>query len=195
MLAKRWSAGKFYLSFGNFMSRIGKQIIAIPEKTTVTLANGLLTVTGPLGTISKKVLPTIAIKIENNTVTFIPTENNPQSRALWGTYASHVKNMIDGVNKEYVRKLLVEGVGFKWELAGTDVKLALGFSHPIIIPIPKGLKVVIEKLTMTISGIDKEMVGQFAADIRALKKPEPYKGKGIRYDDEVIRRKQGKKAA
>jgi large subunit ribosomal protein L6 len=177
------------------MSRIGKQIIAIPEKTDVSVSGKVVTVKGPLGTLSRPLRDDIEVKVENNTVSFIPKTNTPFSRALWGTYASHVINMIKGVNAPYTKKLIVEGVGYKWEVAGKNINLALGFSHPVIVPIPEGLTVVTDKGTMTISGIDKEMVGQFSANIRALKKPEPYKGKGIRYDDEVIRRKQGKKAA
>ena len=177
------------------MSRIGKQIIAIPEKTDVSVSGKMVTVKGPLGTLSRPLRDDIEVKVENNAVSFIPKTNTPFSRALWGTYASHVINMIKGVNAPYTKKLIVEGVGYKWEVAGKNINLALGFSHPVIVPIPEGLTVVTEKGTMTVSGIDKEMVGQFSANIRALKKPEPYKGKGIRYDDEVIRRKQGKKAA
>lgn len=177
------------------MSRIGKQIITIPEKTDVSVSGKMVTVKGPLGTLSKPLRDEVSVKVENGTVSFVMNGSSPFSRALWGTYASHVKNMINGVNKEYVKKLIVEGVGYKWDVAGKNINLALGFSHPVVVAIPEGLKVVTEKGTMTISGIDKELVGQFTANIRALKKPEPYKGKGIRYDDEVIRRKQGKKAA
>jgi large subunit ribosomal protein L6 len=112
-----------------------------------------------------------------------------------GTYASHVRNMLKGVTEGFSKKLIVEGVGYKWDVQGKTLNLALGFSHPVKVAIPEGLTVVAEKGTLTISGHDKEVIGQFAADIRALKKPEPYKGKGIRYEGEVIRRKQGKKAA
>ncbi|HEY6019370.1 MAG TPA: 50S ribosomal protein L6, partial [Candidatus Paceibacterota bacterium] len=115
--------------------------------------------------------------------------------AAVGTVAAHIKNMISGVNAGFTKKLLVEGVGYKWEVKGKQLQLALGFSHPVLVDIPEGLTVVADKGTLTITGIDTEKVGQFAANIRALKKPEPYKGKGIRYEGEVIRRKQGKKAA
>jgi large subunit ribosomal protein L6 len=117
------------------------------------------------------------------------------NRSLWGTYASHVRNMVKGVTEGYTRKLILEGVGFKSEVKGQNLDLALGFSHPVIVEIPNDLTVTAEKNNITITGIDKEKVGQFAAKVRALKKPEPYKGKGFRYDDEVIRRKQGKKAS
>ena len=119
----------------------------------------------------------------------------PETPILLGTYYSHIKNMIAGVNKPYEKKLIVEGIGFKADVKGKDLVLALGFSHTITMPIPADLKVVSEKNNLTISGIDCEKVGQFAAEIRSKKKPEPYLGKGVRYADEVIRRKQGKKAA
>jgi len=177
------------------MSRIGKQELQIPEKTTVTLMNGSITVTGPLGTLSKNVRDDVLIKISDGKVTFEPKADSILVRALWGTYASHVKNMILGVNTPFQKKLILEGVGFKADVKGTDLVLALGFSHPVIVKIPEGLNVTTEKGLVTVSGINKELVGEFTASTRALKKPEPYKGKGFRYDNEVIRRKQGKKTA
>ncbi len=177
------------------MSRIGKQIIQIPQGTEVTLSNGILRVKGPKGELTKEFRNDIVVAIENNAVTFVPKDSTPFSRALWGTYASHVKNMIKGVNEAFTKKLILEGVGFKSESDGKNLKLALGFSHPVLVPITDGLTVTAEKNIITVTGIDKEMVGQFTADVRALKKPEPYKGKGFRYEGEVIRRKQGKKSA
>lgn len=177
------------------MSRLGKQIIAIPEKTTITMEGNKVTVKGPLGEISRVFRDSeITINIAD-TVTLVPKRNDVFTRALWGTYASHIKNMLEGVNKPYEKKLILEGVGFKSEVAGTSLNLALGFSHPVKMPIPEGLAVKAEKNVITISGIDKEKVGQFASQIRGMKKPEPYKGKGFRYEGEVIRRKQGKKSA
>jgi large subunit ribosomal protein L6 len=177
------------------MSRVGKQQLEIPANTEATFVDGVFTVKGPLGTLSKMFKDAIVITIENNMITFAPKAEDPFSRAIWGTYASHVKNMLAGVNKPYSKKLILEGVGFKSEVKGTDLHLALGFSHPVIVPITLGLTVTAEKNVVSISGIDKEMVGQFSASVRALKKPEPYKGKGFRYDNEVIRRKAGKKTA
>lgn len=178
------------------MSRIGKQQLEVPEKTTVDFAGGVFTVKGPLGTLSKTfTTDTIEINIKDNVVSFTQKTDTPFSRALWGTYASHVKNMLLGVNTPYVKKLILEGVGYKSDVKGKDLHLALGFSHPVIVSIPEGLTVTAEKNNLTITGIDKELVGAFTAKIRALKKPEPYKGKGFRYDDEVIRRKAGKKTA
>ena len=176
------------------MSRIGKQQLQIPSGTEVAQNAGTVTVKGPKGTLSKVFLPDVVVKIEGGIVSF-ELSPNAENKALWGTYASHVKNMIDGVNNAYTKKLILEGVGFKSEVAGKDLKLALGFSHPVVVPIPEGLTVTAEKNNLTFTGIDKELVGQFSAKIRSLKKPEPYKGKGFRYDTEVIRRKQGKKSA
>lgn len=177
------------------MSRVGKQILAIPEKVTVTLNDGVITVSGPLGTLVRPVRNEVTITIDGGNVSFAPRKTDKLSRALWGTYASHVQNMIAGVQNPYSKKLILEGVGFKSEVVGQTLKLALGFSHPVIVEIPEGLTVTAEKNNITISGIDKEKVGQFAASVRALKKPEPYKGKGFRYEGEVIRRKAGKKSA
>jgi large subunit ribosomal protein L6 len=177
------------------MSRLGKQIIAIPEKTTITMDGNKVTVKGPLGELSRVFRDSeITISIAD-TVTLVPKRNDVFSRALWGTYASHLKNMLEGVNKAYEKKLVLEGVGFKSDVQGTTLNLALGFSHPVKMLIPAGLNVKAEKNVITISGIDKEMVGQFASQVRGMKKPEPYKGKGFRYEGEVIRRKQGKKSA
>ncbi len=177
------------------MSRIAKKPIAIPAKTEVTFSGGILTVKGPLGSISKTLRPYVDVAIADNTVVLTLNNNSLQARALWGTYASHIKNMLAGVNKAYEKKLVVEGIGFKADVKGTNLVMALGFSHPVSVPISSDLKVTTEKNNVIVSGIDCEKVGQFAAVVRAMKKPEPYLGKGIRYSDEVIRRKQGKKAA
>lgn len=181
------------------MSRLGKQVLALPAGVTFVNTNDVITVKGPKGELTKIFLPHVAITVEvtdaTPIVTFAPKKDDIFSRALWGTYASHVRNMVKGVTEGYARKLILEGVGFKSEVKGTNLDLALGFSHPVVVPIPQGLTVTAEKNNITITGIDKEVVGQFAAKVRALKKPEPYKGKGFRYDTEVIRRKQGKKAS
>jgi large subunit ribosomal protein L6 len=176
------------------MSRIGKRVIVVPEKTEVSLSGNVLNVKGPLGESQRNFKSDIAITIADKEITLKPTRNNIATNALWGTYGSHIANMIKGVNKAFEKKLVIEGIGFKSEVKGEALVLNLGFSHPIRVEIPKGLKVVSEKNNITVSGIDKESVGQFTAKIRALKKPEPYKGKGIMYGGEVIRRKQGKKS-
>ena len=177
------------------MSRIGKKVIMIPEKTTVAFSGGVFTVTGPLGALSKNFLPLVNVKIDGKEITLTPTKETIEADALWGTYASHITNMIAGVKTAFVKKLILEGIGYKSEVKGANLMLALGFSHPVNVVIPSGLKVTAEKNLITVSGSDKEMVGQFAANLRALKKPEPYKGKGMRYEGEVIKRKQGKKTA
>lgn len=177
------------------MSRIAKKPIALPPKTEAMYSGGVITIKGPLGELKKNFRDDVAVSIENNTITLTPTRNTLQAKALWGTYASHIKNMIAGVNKAYEKKLIIEGIGYKADVKGTTLAMALGFSHPVNVPIPSDLKVTTDKTGITVTGIDCEKVGQFAAVVRALKKPEPYLGKGIRYSDEIIRRKQGKKAA
>ncbi len=188
---------RFYSQCGNyiFMSRIGKKPIDIPEKTEVTLSGDILTVKGPLGQLTRKVrLDAVDVLIEGSVVTVSPKNDSLQTKALWGTFGSHIKNMVDGVNKEYEIKLIIEGVGFKAEIQGNTLVMNLGFSHQVKLDVPQGITCKVEKGEVTISGIDKEVVGQFAAVIRSKKKPEPYKGKGIRYSDEVVRRKEVKKS-
>jgi large subunit ribosomal protein L6 len=177
------------------MSRIGKKEIEIPEKTEVTLDGTTVSVKGPKGEISKMFRPVISIEIDGKVINFKPKRNDKFTRSLWGTYSSHISNMIKGVNEGFEKKLIIEGVGFRAEASGGKVVLNIGFSHPVELEIPEGVEVSVEKNEINIKGIDKEKVGQFASDIRSKKKPEPYKGKGIRYEGEVIRRKEGKKAA
>lgn len=175
------------------MSRIGKQTIQIPEGVKVSLEGHTFTVVGPKGTLKKDFRDDITITLGDKVVDLNIKRNDKFSKSLWGTYASHIKNMIQGVVTPYQKKLILEGVGFKSEVKGKEFNFALGFSHPVIVKIPEGITATAEKNNITISGIDKELVGSFTASIRALKKPEPYKGKGMRYEGEVIRRKQGKK--
>ena len=177
------------------MSRIGKKVIAIPPQTEVSLTSGVLSVKGPKGTLTKKFKQDIEVTIGATEVTLVPKRDTLENRALWGTYASHVMNMLAGVNTPFVKKLIIEGIGYKSEVKGTNLVLALGFSHLVNVPIPETLKVTAEKNVITVTGIDKELVGEFVANVRSLKKPEPYKGKGIRYEGEVVKRKQGKKTA
>ena len=178
------------------MSRIGKQILKIPAKTEISLSGLTLTVKGPKGELKREFKTNlVSVNLNGDEVTCTPKNEEISTKALWGTYSSHVQNMIAGVNDGYQKKLILEGVGFKSEVTGQNIKFALGFSHPVLVEIPAGLTVTAEKNIITISGIDKDAVGQFAAKIRDLKKPEPYKGKGMRYEGEYIRRKQGKKAA
>ena len=175
------------------MSRIGKQEIQIPKGVEAKKDGTLFTVKGPKGTLTKIFRDDITITINGSLITLNTTRNDKFSKSLWGTYASHIKNMIAGVQTPYVKKLILEGVGFKSEVKGKEFVFALGFSHPVVVAIPEGITATAEKNNITITGIDKELVGSYAASVRALKKPEPYKGKGMRYEGEVIRRKQGKK--
>ncbi len=172
------------------MSRIAKNPIQIPPNTEVNISGGLVTINGPEGKLSRTFRDDISILVEGDQVTLTPPK---KATALWGTYASHIKNMIAGVNKPFSKELILDGIGFKSEVSGGNLVLALGFSHPVKIEIPKTLKVTAEKNIITVSGLDIEEVGRFAAYVRSHKKPEPYKGKGFRYRNEVIRRKEGKK--
>ncbi len=177
------------------MSRLGKKIIELPAKTEITISGSKVMVKGPKGSLEKTFSDDVVVKTENNTVTITPKPEALDVSALWGSAASHLVNMVEGVNNAFTKKLIIEGIGYKADVKGTDLVMALGFSHPIKKPIPASLKVTSDKGIITVTGINKEEVGQFAAEIRAYKKPEPYKGKGIRYEGEVVRRKQGKKAA
>lgn len=154
----------------------------------------MLTVKGAKGTLTKRVHPSVEIVVEGGNVSVAPKDRSRLAKALTGTYASHVKNMVQGVETPYVRKLILDGVGYKMEVKGKEVVLTVGFSHTVPLTIPEDVTAKAEKNVMTLESINKESVGQFAADIRRVKPPEPYLGKGIRYEGEVIRRKQGKKA-
>jgi large subunit ribosomal protein L6 len=177
------------------MSRIGKLAITIPSGTEVGVQSGEIVVKGKGGTLKRILHPAVSVSVENGKVSVVPAQTTRLARALWGTYAAHVRNMIAGVNQPFVKKLQVEGIGYRAELAGSKLKLQVGFSHPVVIDVPAGITATVEKNIISISGPDKEVVGGFAAGVRAIKKPEPYKGKGIRYEGEVVRQKQGKKAA
>jgi len=161
----------------------------------MSVSSESITVKGKGGTLVRPMHPAVKVTVENGNASVEPANNTRLAKALWGTYAAHVRNMIAGVNTPFQKKLQIEGIGFKAELQGKNLKMALGFSHPVIVAVPEGLTAVVEKNIITISGADKDAVGQFAASVREIKKPEPYKGKGIRYEGEVVRQKQGKKAA
>lgn len=176
------------------MSRIGKKVITLPANTELKLEGSSMSVKGPLGTLTRELHPLIEVILEGNDITLKPKRETLETKALWGTYASHLINMVSGVNKPFEKKLILEGIGYKSEVKGDKIVFALGFSHPVEVAIPATLKVTAEKNVITVSGSNKEEVGAFAANLRALKKPEPYKGKGMRYENEVIRRKQGKKS-
>ena len=177
------------------MSRIGKLSIPVPSGTEVSVSEGVITVKGKGGTLTRPVHPAVSVTVADGAVSVAPANNSRLGKALWGTYAAHMRNMIAGVNTPFVKKLQIEGIGFRAELAGKQLKMALGFSHPVLVSIPENLTVLVEKNIISVSGASKDAVGQFAASVREIKKPEPYKGKGIRYVGEVVRQKQGKKAA
>lgn len=177
------------------MSRIGKKGVTIPTGTTVIKNGSTVTVKGPHGELVRDFPGAVEITVAEGAISFAPKNNSKEARALWGTYASHLVNMVSGVNKPFEKKLVIEGVGYKVEMQGATLVFSLGFSHKVPMDIPKDVKAVIEKNIVTLSSANKESVGQFAAQVRAKKKPEPYKGKGIHYSTEVVRRKQGKKSA
>lgn len=177
------------------MSRLAKKPITIPAKTELSFDGTIITVKGPLGTVTKVVRPYVDIAVNGTEIMVTPKSNSLETKALLGTVVAHINNMLSGVNKAFEKKLIIDGIGYKADVKGKDIVLNVGFSHPVSLPIPADIKITTEKNNVIISGMDIEKVGQFAAQIRATKKPEPYLGKGIRYSDEVIRRKQGKKAA
>ncbi len=181
------------------MSKIGKRPLTIPSGVTVEIKNSAVHLTGPKGSLEVPVLPLCIIAIaEKNgvkTVTVAVKNTERQARSNWGTMASLLKNATQGVTEGYEKKLQFEGIGYRAVVEGSTITLALGFSHPVIFPVPQGITATMTKNIMSISGISKEIVGKIAAEIRQLKKPEPYQGKGIRYVGEIVRRKAGKKAA
>ena len=174
------------------MSRVGKLPIAIPSGVTITVDNSLITVSGSKGTLTQFIMPDITVAQENGKVIVTRANDLPKIRAKHGLMRALINNMVVGVSKGFTRKLELNGVGYRVSLQGVNLKLSLGFSHEVIFPIPAGVSVAVDQNVMTVSGASKQQVGQVAAEIRALKKPEPYKGKGIKYDDERIIRKSGK---
>lgn len=177
------------------MSRIGKKLIPLPDKVTVSVAGGEIKVTGPKGTLTRALPRDIEIVQEGKALAVKTTHEGRRAGALHGLTRTLVANMVTGVSAGFTKGLEISGVGFRAELAGTTLKLFVGYSVPLTYEVPEGVAVKVEKQTsLTVSGIDKELVGRVAAEIRAKRKPEPYKGKGIRYAGEVVRRKVGKSA-
>lgn len=177
------------------MSKIGKKLIEIPNGVVVSLEGNAVTVKGPKGELAYKIPRELQLSLSGNTLLVVPIIKSKRTPALWGTLRAVVSNMVIGVTAGFEKKLEIEGVGFKAQMQDNDLSLNLGYSHPVVFKIPEGIKIDVVKNTITISGFSKELVGQTAANIRSLKKPEPYKGKGIRYAGEIIRRKAGKKVA
>lgn len=178
------------------MSRIGKKIITIPSDVTLDFEGNKLKVNGPLGFLDINIRPEIGYLLENNILTFHVKTETKESNAFFGLTRALVNNMIEGVTKGFEKKLELEGVGYRVKFNGNDLNFTLGFSHPVDIKAPEGIKFEVEGNTkFVVKGIDKELVGQVASNIRKLRKPEPYKGKGIRYAGEIVRRKAGKSAS
>lgn len=176
------------------MSRIGNRKIEVPEGVTVKVENDIVTVTGPKGSLSQKMLKGISLEQEGNTITL--TRVNDAAKAMHGTMNALLHNMILGVIKGYEKGLEIIGVGYRFNVAGNKLTINAGYSHPVVMNVPEGLTVEAPSNTeIVVKGIDKVLVGEFAANVRKVRKPEPYKGKGIRYKDEHIQRKEGKKAA
>lgn len=177
------------------MSIIGKKPIEIPQGVTIVVKDGIISVVGPKGTLTMPCNLEVAITIVDNQATVEKIGRSKKAPAIWGTTARLVQNMIKGVTTGFQRQLELNGVGYRMAVQGKKIVLALGFSHPVEVAIVEGLEVKVEGNVMTIAGIDKQRVGQFAANIRSLKPVEPYKGKGFRYVGEIVRRKEGKKAS
>ena len=174
------------------MSRIGKLPIEIPSGVTITIEDGKIIVTNPKGTLEVPHLSELDVKNEEGQIVVTRKNDERVARAQHGLQRTLINNAIIGLTKRYEKKLEVNGVGFRVSGGGQEIEMSLGFSHPVKYKSKDGVNLTVEKMTITVSGIDKQAVGQVAAEIRSLKKPEPYKGKGIKYADEVIRRKVGK---
>ncbi len=175
------------------MSKIGKKLITVPEGVQVSILDDIITVKGPKGELKLSLHPQVQVKLkEKELQVAVPDPEDRRQRALWGTFRSLVKNLITGVTEGFERKLEITGVGYKAVATENKLTLNLGFSHPVELEIPQTLEVKVEKNIIRINGVDKQLVNQFAAVIRSRRKPEPYKGKGIKYEGEVIRRKAGK---
>ena len=176
------------------MSRIGRKLIPIPTGVTVEQADSLITVTGPKGQLMQVLMPGLKLEQRDNELAMTQTVETPETQKSYGLMRTLVANMVIGVSDGYERRLEINGVGFRAALAGNVITLSLGFSHPVIFTLPEGVTAKIEKNVIIITGFDKQLVGQVAANLRSLKKPEPYKGKGIKYVEERIKRKAGKTA-
>lgn len=176
------------------MSRIGKLPVDIPEGVDVNISRDVVEVKGVKGTMSKKFPKVVTVKVDQEQVLVNVKNDTKRSREMHGTTRALISNMIKGVSEGWTRKLEIVGTGYKAESSGNKITLIVGYSHPVEIEMPEGISVKVEKTNITLEGIDKELVGQMAAKIRKVRPPEPYKGKGIKYEDEFIRRKPGKAA-
>ncbi|MBI4991918.1 MAG: 50S ribosomal protein L6 [Candidatus Harrisonbacteria bacterium] len=177
------------------MSKVGKKPIVIPQGVTVQIKDNLVEVKGKEGTLMLPVLPHTQIELKDNQIIVTAAGEEKQSRANWGTMRALTQNAVNGVNSGFIKELEIQGVGYRATMEGSVLILNVGFTHPIKFPTPEGIKIAVEKNFIKISGANKNLVGQTAAKIRTIKKPEPYQGKGIRYKGEVVKLKAGKKVA
>ena len=176
------------------MSRIGKNPVAVPQGVDIQLSGHTLTAKGRLGALSLVVSNDVTATVADGAVTVAPKNETTRARAMWGTTRALINNMVTGVATGFTRNLEINGVGYRAAVQGSNLQLQLGYSHDVVYPIPPDVKIACERPTaITITGVDRQRVGQVAAEIRAFRPPEPYKGKGIKYSDEVVRRKEGKK--
>lgn len=178
------------------MSRIGKRILSIPENVNVNVNDNVVTVKGPKGELTLDLVKNIEVKVEDNTVSVNALKDDKFTHAMHGTTNANIKNMIIGVSEGYKKGLEIVGVGYKFAVSGNKLTISAGYSHPVILEVPEGITVkAISNTEIELDGINKEKIGEFAANIRKVRAPEPYKGKGIKYKGEQIRRKEGKKAS
>ncbi|MEC7371732.1 MAG: 50S ribosomal protein L6 [Pseudomonadota bacterium] len=176
------------------MSRVGSSAITIPADVTLSNDGGVIVVKGKNGELSTALHSDVELSVADNVATLKPARDTRQAKALWGTMRSNLNNMVVGVTEGFTRKLEINGVGYRAAMQGNKLVLSLGFSHPVEMEVPAGLKVAVENNTsVTITGADKQLLGQFASEVRAKRPPEPFKGKGVKYADEYIVRKEGKK--
>lgn len=176
------------------MSRLGKLPVAVPDKVTVNVAANAITIKGPKGELTTVNSSDVIVEVKDGQIWVKPADDSQRARAMWGTVRANVKNLVEGVTNGYKKQLDISGVGYRASAQGQILTLALGFSHDIKYIVPTGITVTVEKqTTIHLAGADKQKLGQVAAEIRSLRAPEPYKGKGVRYNDEIVRRKEGKK--
>ena len=176
------------------MSRIGKKPVSLPKGVTASVEGQTVKVKGPKGELSVKLVPQVTASVGEHGITITPDKAQERAAQMWGLSRSLVNNLVTGVTTGFTQKLEIQGVGYRAAVQGKNLNLQLGFSHDVVYPIPAGISITSEKPTMiSVTGIDKQLVGQVAAEIRSWRPPEPYKGKGVRYEGEYVRRKEGKK--
>jgi large subunit ribosomal protein L6 len=176
------------------MSRVGKYPVEIPAGVQVAIAGGMLTATGKLGELKLPLTDLVKTTVDGDKVSVAPNNNEARSRMMWGTTRALIAAMVKGVSTGYTKSLEITGTGYRAAVQGKNLEINLGFSHPVVYPVPDGIKITCERPTsIKVEGVDKRLVGQVASEIRAFRPPEPYKGKGARYTNEIIRRKEGKK--